>query len=224
MLRTTQISIANILALATIVAALVVGNSLVTLVVCEVIAVYAFVRMLTANLPSAIRDAIDANCRRLDGSWSSRREAIERKAQRSLFKNVLILVLFIIVPSNVFVLFVNEEVFPLSVGIGAMSNFRASPGEWKASLRNEEIDLERWGRQRNLSRASIETRKRAIWHSWPLFVSGGFAWVIFCFILFNGTYDRALRDLADAVELRAEEYAVHDLIKLSRRERAGALS
>lgn len=215
MLRTSQISIANILALALVVAALAVGNGLVTIIVCEAIAVFAFVKILTGNLPSAIQESSRANCRRLDGSWSTRREAIERKAHRKLFNTVVLLLLFIVVPSNVLFLFVNEEVFPLSVGFDAISNFRASPEEWKANLRDEESSFERWGRARHLSRESIDTRKRAIWHSWPMLVLGGIAWVVFCIFFFNGTYDRALRDLADSTQVRAEEYLVHDFTKSS---------
>lgn len=216
MLRASQISIANVLAVVAVVAALMAGSAIATLFVCEAIAVYAFVRLLTRRLPSAIRGVMDANCERMDGSWSARREVIERDAQRRFFYKVLFPVLFVVVPSNVFLLFVNAELFPVSVGISAMSSFRSSPAKWKANLHEEETDFEQWGKRKNLSRATIETRKRAIWSALPLFLSCGLVWGMLCFVFFNGTYERALSDLATAAELRAEDYTVHDLMTSER--------
>lgn len=148
----------------------------------ELVFVIGIGEVLAMNLPRRIRQQIDLNIRRADGSKSARRAEIE-KACLSRFKfSVMTCFAFTVIPINACILvygfllpFINR--FNETVVIG--------PNEkWKAILLEPAVHI--------------------------IFLVAVLA--MFSFDSLKGIFFRLLKDLDDEVSLRAENYAVHDLI------------
>lgn len=211
MLNYRQISIGSVMGLMAFVAAILIKNNLVTLLSIECVAIYFCVSVLNRNLPRGIRRRQHANCKRANGSWSDRRAAIERRGTQKVQRNVAYTFLAVAIVSNLALFVINVEVFPLSVGISAIQKFRPSGADWKANLGPDEQHLEHWGKSQHMSASQVDTRKRFMWHSWPLMITVGLAWALGCLSFIRASHMHALRELSASVDHRAEQYRYQDL-------------
>lgn len=212
---TRQFTIAAIMALTALVAALIRWKHvMVTVAIIELIVAYVCVEVLATQLPSTITKSIEENGRRPDGSKSVRRTRAEQKAIGRLRGELVLALLIIALPTNALLWLVNSEVMPISVGVSAASSFRFSGEAWKKELPAEERAFEGWGRQKRLSPSSIASRKRMLWRYWPLVVFAGFVWLAISLAIIKSTYFNALKDLAASIEYRRQQNRLIDLSRV----------
>ena len=215
-----QFTIGAIMVLTALVAALIRWKHLlVTIAIIELIVVYVCVEVLVTQLPRTISKSIERNCRRSDGSRSARRARAEQRAVSQLRSELVLAFAIVVLPTNALLWLLNSEVIPISVGVSAISSFRFSEATWKEELSTEERELEEWGRRKQISPSSIESRKRTLWRYWPLLVIAGFTWCAVAAAIIKSAYFHALKDLAASIEYRRQQ---NKLVDLSRTEETSA--
>ena len=97
-----------------LIALLIQPGSWTAIAFIELVVAYFVLQMFTTNLPTAIRRAMDRNCVRADGSYSSGRAAEERAAVGRLKNKVLFAVILVLIPTNALLWYVHHEGVPLS--------------------------------------------------------------------------------------------------------------
>lgn len=205
MLRPKQISVFALLGLITIIAvSIAIPYKWFTIFLIEFFTILYVAHVLSENLPSAIRRAKRDNCRRADGSWSRRREKIERESVADFRAELIQALLLLAFPLNVLVWVVHTELIPIDVGMSAVTSFDISTENWKRNLGDEEKRFE--GFMGHRSPAEIEARKRFLWNAWPLVVGGLFAAFVGAVIFLKNAYAHSLRELARSVQYRHEQY------------------
>lgn len=214
--RWMRFSLRGLLFLLTLCAVFVGISTLFLPVLIEAVAVLACVELLMRNLPSTIRAAIAENTRRLDGTWSRRRERIEKRAQHKLRWNLIVVFVLLLVPGHVLLYGIHTYVIPLPVGLDAVAAFRLPLADWKQSLRDDGIEgrYEKW--QDAPNGADTRTMKQLLWRSWPLVVGSCAVWIGLSFLALKSIYIAALRELAAEIQSRSEQYKLHDLARWRR--------
>lgn len=188
-----------------------VQNVWIKIFAIEVCSALFFVAVLTYFLPPAIQRLIHTNCLRWDGSWSNRREKIERNDVARMRGAMLGFTLLLLIPTNALLLLVDDQWFPFSIGVNAIEDFRLDTNEWKPRLQDEIRDFDRWSMDNRVPAENAELRKRLIWNSWPMIIILAAVWVIgnCCFVA--KCYLIALGKLAESIRFRTESYKLHDL-------------
>lgn len=205
MLRPKQISVFALLGLVTVIAmSIAIPYKWFTICLIEFFAILYVAHVLSHNLPSALRRAKRDNCRRADGSWSRRREKIERESVADFRAEMVTALLFLALPLNVLAWVVHTEVIPIDVGISAVTSFDISTEKWKQNLGDEEKRFD--GFFGNRGPAEVESRKRFLWNAWPLVVGGLFAAFVGAVIFLKNAYAHSLRELAKSIQYRHEQY------------------
>jgi len=195
------------------------SESWFTIVFIDVVVACLSVEVLRRNLPRSVRTAIATNCRRPDGSWSPRRERAENKAVRKLQCDLLVVVVVVLLATNALIWTVDSEVIPLSIGMDAVGSFRLTG--WRESLADEVQQFELWGQQQRMSSAEVETRKRILWQCWPAFILIGLGWMALAFSIVQAAYFFAIKELADSIRNRAEQYRTLDVSRAQSAHFAG---
>ena len=176
----------------------------------EALAALAVVEVLSRSLPAAIRRARDANCIRLDGSWSAAREQIERSALWKLRLNLLAASALAALPVNVTLYAVHTQVIPLPLAVEAASVARVPASDWLAELRTQGI-LDRYERLPNTN----ENTKRMLRQFWPIVVMLCLLAAAFGFSLFRSAHLASLNELMASIASRASGYELHDFQRRS---------
>lgn len=185
-------------------------RNLITVVLLEVIVLWAIVEVLVRNLPVAIAKVQAQNCRRSDGSRSSRRTRIEQEALRGLRRDLTFVCGFLAIITNMLVYTVHVEVIPIPIALKAAASFQPSAEQWKSELRREEIAFDKWLAP-TVSGAAATERKQRLWHSWPLLVVGAAGWCFVVMSILASSYFYALRRLQAGAKFRASQYELQDL-------------
>ena len=200
------------------------SNVLFLLVFMEAVAVLGCVEILMRNLPSAIRASIARNTRRLDGTRSRRRERVEKRAQQKLRRSLLFVILLIVAPGNLLLYSVHAYVIPLPIGLDAVAAFSTTPANWKQSLRDDGIEqrYDKWHKHRPgaLNATDTSTMKQFLWQNWPFVLAICAAWIWLSLFVLKSLYIAALREFAEEIRSRSEQYKIHDLARSSTREAA----
>lgn len=210
-----QFTVGAIFVFVAIVAIALRPGAVITLLLIEGLAVVAAATILVRNLPVAIRRKIEANCRRSDGTRSRRREYIERLALRKVTRDVCLLLVLILLPTNAAIWYVNAEVIPISIGTNALVTMGFHGDATK--LHDEEHAFDRWWYSNHIA-GDLGARKRLLMHAWPLVLIGGVIWLGVSFAIFSAAYFRVLQDLLSSIEYRHQKYVLHDLHRSTRRQ------
>lgn len=107
MLHQSQFNISSIL-VATLFVAILLGFYqywLVVVLVIEIALLFVSVELLVRQLPASVKKALWNNCRRADGSLSTRRQGLEQNAVRKLRSEVWMVFLLVVLPLNVLLWF-----------------------------------------------------------------------------------------------------------------------
>lgn len=166
--------------------------------------------LLAFNAPRGLREQIEANGVRMDGTVSRRRVAIENRGLRILRGNMAF-VLFLIVLFSVIVFgLVNLFVFPFDVGIQAIGDAvieQRSAGETQdiAKLR-----LEHWHQGAEVA-GDYPAYKSWLKEFFPFLIVGAVIWLLVAALTVKSFYFYLLRQLRSEVTHRAEEYFLRDL-------------
>ncbi len=190
------------------------SKSWLTIVIIDVVVAVSSIELLKRNLPNAIQKSLVANCKRANGSWSSRRARAEAKAVRKLQLDLLLVLSLVLLSMNAIVWFVDTEVVPLSVGWNAVGSFQLSEQAWKDNLRDEEEQFDLWGERNRLSPSDLRDRKQMLWHYWPAVVAVGLGWIAVAFAIIKGAYFLSLKELSDSIQHRTQQYKMLDLSQI----------
>ena len=121
-----QFSIALALATMTLVAVLLAeslnggwrsASQVLTVALIELSACAACIAILTHNIPSALSRAQDRNCRRVDGSWSRRRQKIEDASLGELRRELGKAFLLVALVTNALLGLLHFEVIPVPLAL-----------------------------------------------------------------------------------------------------------
>lgn len=189
-------------------------NATVLAIIFEIVAVLVCVELLMRNFPRAIKKAIADNAYRIDGSFSRRRDDIEKRALRGFRWNLATAVVLIATPATLMVFGIHTYLMPLPLGFDAAASFRLSRLEWKQEIRESgtESRYDTW-QAKGAHRSADGQRviKRATWHGAPVFIVICLAVVAMSFAALRSVYLTALKSLATAVRRRSHYYDECDL-------------
>lgn len=178
----------------------------VTIFFIEGLAAVAIVELLARNLPTTIRRARAANCRRSDGSWSDNRAQIEDTELWKFRGHLLGALLLSSVPPNAVFYVVHTRVIPIPLAIEAISLVRFPMSEWRAELESQGV-IQRYERLR----FTTEESKRLLGQLWPVVVLLCGLATALGFGLFRRAHMTSLNELMNAIASRAAGYQFHDL-------------
>ena len=180
------------------------------------IIVSLIVEFLIAFMPSSLRRLASANRRRRDGTFSPRRDAYENRAIVRLRKDLYAILLTMCGGFAALLLVVHLFVFPLDILAGGVSSFSPDKNEFRASLKEKNLDRrleERWTSTFGLSAETSERTAREVWRRWPIFAAGA-ALLLYAFgATLKWGYMRALRDYARSLNARRQQYQMRDLAR-----------
>ena len=172
-------------------------------------------QLLTNRLPVAIRNASQSNSFRLDGSKSTRREQIEDEAISHFCYKLFFIQLLLLVPSNVGLMWVHNNGFPLPPGLNAAESVaRHAPAD-HATIHVEETQMERREKRNHTSRLEVHARKRKLRHYWQVNLAVGVAWLLGCAAFLKRAYLFCLTELTDSIEYRRDFYVAVDLARVT---------
>ena len=202
-----QYSIAMLLALSTLVAIGISSRGAVWFCIATVQCVVWFlsVNALGNNIPTAILRKMQANGRRMDGSKSSRRNRIEELERRRFKRNVSLLILTLLIPTNILLLtFFSRDIGGKDLYL-VQSELVQDRGERK-------ITKAQWAREYGGNRLQLNNPPTpSTVDLWTFFMGlFGFAWLL-SLALVPVLYLGFLRTLAREVNDRADFYRIRDL-------------
>ena len=87
-------------------------NGSLLAIVLEVVAILVCIELLMRNLPRAIRHSVSQNAIRIDGSFSKRREQIEKRALAKFRWNLVTVFALVFSPTTVLLFGIHAFVFP----------------------------------------------------------------------------------------------------------------
>ncbi len=184
---------------------------MLTLLVIQLFVALLCTEILVRCLPSAIRERIAANCRRMDGSWSARRAGVERRALTGLRGNLLFAFLLVAFPINSLLYLAHRHLMPIPIAVEAAGLVRVSPEAWKETLRSQGVEAryDRWKATQHKTASPVT--KEMLWDYLPVVIllivlTVGIA---FCFLL--QTYLASLRECCRAISYRSQQYRIRDL-------------
>lgn len=178
-------------------------------IILEVVLILLFGEILIGFLPKQITTAMKFNCIRQDGTWSKKREAIEKHSINKLRWNIRVILLMVITPSILLTWIIDREVFPINLGASAVASFQVPESEWKNNLRDEERKFDKWSKQKTW-RARSAQYKRFLWVTWPIILSGLIVWCLGSWLVIRQLYLREIKVLIRGVKQRQGEYAHYD--------------
>ena len=217
MLRDQQVRLFGLFLVMTIIAiALAISATWFTLALIQLIAIFSCVEVVCRNLPRSIRRVRNANCRRADRTWSSRRARIEQKSSDRLRLAVFQVLVVAIVPLNVLVWIVHTELIPVPIAIEAISSFEAPTSAWKENLAPTE---QRYDRTVGISAVpNAEARKRMLWNGWPILVLVGLVALCMAIAFTRYALLHVIQRYADKVHFRRQQYEFTDGARASQQE------
>ena len=213
-----QFSIALALATMTLVAVLLAeslnggwrsASQVLTVALIELSACAACIAILTHNIPSALSRAQDRNCRRVDGSWSRRRQKIEDASLGELRRELGKAFLLVALVTNALLGLLHFEVIPVPLALQAVSSFSISEENWKTNLRDDEAQFDRWLGPSLKEEARF--RKRMLWYGWPVLLAVAIGWCLAVCVYVTHAYSDALKRLNSSIQFRSQQYRLSDL-------------
>ena len=205
-----RLSVGGLIAGLAVAASLITfGESWITLFVFLVAAVYVWSEVLVFQLPVSITSAMKRNCIRRDGSWSQKREKIERFAIEKFRWDIRIILLLVLVPTTILTYLVDQTIIPVRIGFSGLTSLRVSPVETRSNLVDEEQAFDKWAAG-NLFRADTEKHKRVLWYFWPIVVLAALFWIFGCWVAIQRTYSSQLKELYEKITRRGVEYIKFD--------------
>ena len=198
--------------------ALVIANLpfLIFLFGLQAVIIYAVAELLVQKMPARLREKSEANCVRMNGSWSNRRAAVEHRAKSRMRDDLLVVLVMVALAGNGLALVLNEFI-PFSIATKALQLFDLDPGVWKANLRASSVDdeFEQWSNQNApLDRANVKRKQQILWSSWPAVAVAGFLWLLGSFAFVKRSYLYVLKEFAAGVSQRAECNLDLDIMRL----------
>lgn len=215
-----QFSLSSLLLLLTLPALLLaptVGNFYYLMVV-QVVIIVGSVELLARNLPARLRDASRDNCYRVNGSWSRRRAAYERRAMFKLRTDLLAVFLIVALSGNALVYLVHSYVMPLPMVAQSFAAFRPNSEAWRDEIRAQRIDdrFEAWNRsQKRESHAATSRRAQLLFGAWPLGLAGGLMWLFGSASLIHLAHVRTLAEFHSGVVIRTNQHVNLDVGRIS---------
>ena len=197
--------------------ALIIANLpfLVFLFALQAVLICAVAELLVQWMPAQLREKSEANCMRMNGSWSKRRAAVERRAKSRVRYDLLAVFTMVVLAGNGLALVVNE-IIPIPMAAKAMQLFDLDPGVWKENLRASRVDeeFEQWTMQNApLDHTSVKRKQEILWSGWPLVAFIGFLWLSGSFALIKRSYLSILKEFAAGVSERTESNLALDIAR-----------
>ena len=161
------------------------------------------------------RQAVAANCRRMDGTWSRNRIRREWAAFRDYLGNLMV-PLALSIPAGLFAgQYVLENVMPTNQIVTAFGEFSTDSAEWKNRLKVVRQEHEKWLKVNDIADGpAINNVQRTLWYGWPFFVVMAVAVGIFCGWGMLGMSRSAVSDYVSGVRSRRVGYAQLDVSRM----------
>lgn len=179
------------------------------LLVTELFAIYVCVELLTQQMPATLRAQSQANCYRLDGTRSHRREFRELRSLRKVRSDLWAVFLTVAFIGTGGLFLIHTQVFPISLVPDVVSAAVDNPADIKGGLRQRNVDRKFFSSARSSSRSSkdeINQQMRQLWMIWPVVLGLAVAGLVACLSLIRYTYLRTLSEFHLKVSTRATEY------------------
>lgn len=180
------------------------------------IAINLCVECLTHWIPVSLRELSCSNCMRLDGTRSSRRSSLERRAlvkiRSDLWATFLIVAFFGAIGA-----YALQSQFPLKLVPEVASAAMDGSRDFKLALKERGVDRQffEWSESdANRSDEDARDRQKRLWMTWPVMLLLGLFALFGCIALVRFAYFRSLQDFAIGVRARSEEYLNLDIGRL----------
>jgi hypothetical protein len=180
------------------------------------IAINLCVECLTHWVPAKLRELSYANCLRLDGTCSSRRSSLERRAlikiRSDLWATFLIVAFFGAIGA-----YAVQSQFPLKLVPDVVSAAMDGSRDFKLGLKERGVDQQffDWSESdANRSDEDARDRRKRLWMTWPVVLFLGVFAVAGGIALVRYAYFRTLEEFAAGVRTRSEEYLNLDIGRL----------
>jgi hypothetical protein len=183
----------------------------------EAVLIFFGVELLHRHMPVKLREARSDNCLRIDGSYSPRRNAHERRALQKVRTDLWAVLLLIVLTGNWLVFFIHSEVIPIPVAFQAVEAFDIDSQAWKQKLRDQRVDLayEQWTVSKvPTDRQTVESNQMLLWYSWPLVILVVAVWAIGSASFLSRAYLTIVREYASGIAARAELNLNRDITRL----------
>ena len=205
--------------------ALIIANLpfLTFLFALQAVLICAVAELLVQKMPTQLREKSEANCLRINGSWSNRRAAVERRAKSRMRYDLLAVLVMVTLAGDGLAIVVNE-IIPIPMAAKAMQLFDLNPGVWKENLRASRVDeeFEHWSMQNApLDHASVKWKQEILWTSWPVVALVGFLWLLGSFAFVKRSYLYVLQEFAAGVSVRTESNMFLDIARLQSMHASG---
>jgi len=185
------------------------GESWLSLIVFELVVVYICGEVLVANLPAKLRDDIRLNCIRMDGTLSTKRQSLEKTALAKLRWDIRIVLLLVFAPTTMLIWIIDREVVPVTIGFDALVDIRRTAATGDEDLTSTKSSFEKW-KTSNSNGLSVDEHKALLKQVWILLVIGAIVWLATCWFLVRSSYIRQLKEFANRIQTRRQEYSLYD--------------
>ena len=186
------------------------------LLIVVLMAINLCVECLTQWIPAGLRQLACSNCHRLDGTCSSRRSSLERRAiskiRSDLWATFLIVAFF-----GAIGVYALQSQFPLKLVPDVVSAAMDGSSDFKLALKERGVDQQffDWSQSdSNYSNEDARERQNRLWMTWPIIVLLGVFVFCGCVALVRYAYFRTLQEFAIGVQSRSEEYLKLDIGRL----------
>jgi hypothetical protein len=168
---------------------------------------------LALGFPAPLRNSIERNCFRADGTFSDRRARREMRHLADLALPLLALFAALLLLVNLLATLVHTSVIPLPIAAQAVTEFRLDRQKWRNHIEDTGIrqEYERWYRDTSVNPEGEELWESVLWHGWPVFLFVAVAAGYFALKLFGKAWVASLLRLQEGVLKRQQEYFFRDL-------------
>jgi hypothetical protein len=183
----------------------------------ELILMVVAVELLTHYIPSHLLSASQANCYRLDGSSSPRRQSRERRAVRQVRSDLWAVFLVVGFGATGSLAAIHEFVFPFPLVSEVMAAATDPSPDFKTALRDRSVDSQFFQWARSSSRrpnSQINQHMDLLWLTWPVLGFLAIVGLAGCVVAIRYTYLRSLSEFRAGVANRANEYLNLDTARL----------
>lgn len=125
-----------------------------------------------ASLPIQITRVALQNCKRLDGSWSSKRTIKESQKLADLFGAVALALICAVTITGFALYMVHSYIIPIPIAANIFSVFDVDAVQWEANIEEGELgdvgaQYEHWSQEQGFSGDSARFWQDFLWDYWP---------------------------------------------------------
>lgn len=162
-------------------------------------------------LPERLRTRSIGRAYRLDGSHSSRREAIESRRRRKFLWDAMAITALLALPVLGLGFLIHHWIVPADMAVEAISRFDTDHEQWRANLESDTTgDLrsqhKEWARSADYSQDGVQSLQATAWHAWPALLVGMLLLSLGCIWLLVQSIRRLVHEFTQSLFRREFEY------------------